>query len=230
MISLLTSTYPSKRRFLSIPNQRNRFYTLYFLIVIPSITRSLQISPTINKNLFYNPKSVFNTNAQYSFFDVNGFVRYCHRPFHVSSYPGVKSARTRATDLMAFTNCSCRSHHYSVRAQLGQTLCDNSFSPSGSTFVPTSQTHTRMIHFATKDNTEMDDESGDEFAEKVKLIRAWIKKNGKKNNDDEELKQKQQWLSWLKQGILPPRGADEIKMREAEELGGIPRGDRYASK
>jgi hypothetical protein len=36
------------------------------------------------------------------------------------------------------------------------------------------------------------------------------------------------WVSWITRGRKP--GASEIKMREAEELGGVPRTDRYSSR
>lgn len=36
------------------------------------------------------------------------------------------------------------------------------------------------------------------------------------------------WLRWLAGGN--PRGAEEVKMREAAELGGVPRSDRYSSR
>ena len=36
------------------------------------------------------------------------------------------------------------------------------------------------------------------------------------------------WLSWMKRGRK--YGTSEIKMREAEELGGVPRSDRYSSR
>ena len=36
------------------------------------------------------------------------------------------------------------------------------------------------------------------------------------------------WIGWMRAGT--PRGADEVKMREASELGGVPRSDRYSSR
>ena len=36
------------------------------------------------------------------------------------------------------------------------------------------------------------------------------------------------WIGWMQAGT--PRGADEVKMREASELGGVPRSDRYSSR
>jgi len=39
---------------------------------------------------------------------------------------------------------------------------------------------------------------------------------------------KAMWMSWMRAG--KPRGVEEIKMREAMELGGLPRSDRYSSK
>lgn len=39
---------------------------------------------------------------------------------------------------------------------------------------------------------------------------------------------KASWIGWMRAG--KPRGVDEIKMREAIQLGGVPRSDRYSSK
>lgn len=36
------------------------------------------------------------------------------------------------------------------------------------------------------------------------------------------------WMSWMRAGT--PRGVEDIKMREARELGGVPRSDRYSSR
>ena len=38
---------------------------------------------------------------------------------------------------------------------------------------------------------------------------------------------KARWMRWMRAGT--PRGVDEVKMREAWELGGVPRSDRYSS-
>ena len=39
---------------------------------------------------------------------------------------------------------------------------------------------------------------------------------------------RQSWLRWMRAGT--PRGSAEVKMREAWELGGVPRSDRYSSR
>jgi hypothetical protein len=36
------------------------------------------------------------------------------------------------------------------------------------------------------------------------------------------------WLSWMTRG--KSKGVSEVKMREAAELGGVPRSDRYSSR
>ena len=36
------------------------------------------------------------------------------------------------------------------------------------------------------------------------------------------------WLSWMTRGRK--RGVSDVRMREAEELGGVPRSDRYSSR
>jgi hypothetical protein len=36
------------------------------------------------------------------------------------------------------------------------------------------------------------------------------------------------WLSWMARGRK--KGVSDVKMREAEELGGVPRSDRYSSR
>jgi len=38
------------------------------------------------------------------------------------------------------------------------------------------------------------------------------------------------WLSWMMRGALAPRGTSKVIMREPEELGGLPRGNRYSSR
>jgi len=56
-------------------------------------------------------------------------------------------------------------------------------------------------------------------------------KNSKKGKNKEE--DHRRWMSWLSSGSLSKisktRHADEVRMREAEELGGVPRSDRYSS-
>jgi hypothetical protein len=43
-------------------------------------------------------------------------------------------------------------------------------------------------------------------------------------DDDEEGDEKQEWLSWMTAGLRPKRYSyDEVKMREDERLGGLPR-------
>lgn len=50
-------------------------------------------------------------------------------------------------------------------------------------------------------------------------------KKGKIKEED-----RRRWLSWMTTGTLSKtRHADEIRMREAEELGGVARSDRYSS-
>jgi hypothetical protein len=47
--------------------------------------------------------------------------------------------------------------------------------------------------------------------------------------DDEA--DRSRWVAWMTRGTRSsrPRHSDEVKMREAEELGGVPRTDRYSS-
>jgi predicted membrane chloride channel (bestrophin family) len=49
---------------------------------------------------------------------------------------------------------------------------------------------------------------------------------------DEETSRRREWFSWMVQGskLYKPRGTDKVIMREAEALGGLPRGDRYSSR
>lgn len=50
-------------------------------------------------------------------------------------------------------------------------------------------------------------------------------KKGKNKEEDHS-----RWLSWMSSGtLLKTRHSDEVRMREAEELGGVPRTDRYSS-
>lgn len=46
--------------------------------------------------------------------------------------------------------------------------------------------------------------------------------------DDDGEEDRKKWLVWLVGG--KPRGSSDIKMREAEDLGGVPRSDRYSSR
>jgi hypothetical protein len=50
---------------------------------------------------------------------------------------------------------------------------------------------------------------------------------GKKKEEDHR-----RWLSWMSSGTLASksRHADDVRMREAEELGGVPRCDRYSAR
>ena len=53
------------------------------------------------------------------------------------------------------------------------------------------------------------------------------KKSKKVKNKEED---RRRWYSWMSSGSLSKtRHADEVRMREAEELGGVPRSDRYSS-
>ncbi len=49
-------------------------------------------------------------------------------------------------------------------------------------------------------------------------------KKGKKNKEEDH----RRWMSWLSSGTTT-RHADEVRMREAEELGGVARSDRYSA-
>lgn len=60
------------------------------------------------------------------------------------------------------------------------------------------------------------------------------KKKSKNKTRDIEYRvneDRSRWLSWMTRGtkITKTRNVDEIRMREAEELGGVPRSDRYSS-
>lgn len=48
---------------------------------------------------------------------------------------------------------------------------------------------------------------------------------GEDEGDDD---QSSGWLSWMAQGRR--KGVSEVKMRDPEELGGVPRSDRYSSR
>ena len=55
-----------------------------------------------------------------------------------------------------------------------------------------------------------------------------LKKRMKKSKNKEE--DHRRWMSWMSSGsLLKTRHADEVRMREAEELGGVARSERYAS-
>lgn len=56
---------------------------------------------------------------------------------------------------------------------------------------------------------------------------SWLKwmLSGRPKDVDHE---KASWMSWMISG--QPRGVAEVKMREALELGGVPRNDRYSSR
>lgn len=46
---------------------------------------------------------------------------------------------------------------------------------------------------------------------------------------DKEEEDRSKWLSWMSRGTVS-KNADEVRMREAEELGGVARSDRYSSR
>ena len=52
-----------------------------------------------------------------------------------------------------------------------------------------------------------------------------VKKETKEDKNKEE--ERRQWMSWLSTGKT--RNAAEVRLREAEELGGVARSDRYSS-
>lgn len=60
------------------------------------------------------------------------------------------------------------------------------------------------------------------------------KRRSRKNKHDNKNQSKllSRWISWMKFGKLAPssRDASELKMREAEELGGVARSERYSSR
>ena len=96
----------------------------------------------------------------------------------------------------------------------------------------TSSLRQEVLLHSVADDAIKDDVSGDEFAERMKLLvkRKSSNKNETETNVVDENIKGEQWLSWSKQGKNPTKDADEIKIREPEELGGIPRSDRYASR
>lgn len=51
------------------------------------------------------------------------------------------------------------------------------------------------------------------------------------DTDDEEESRESIWLRWMARGGVKPsvRGTNKVILREAEELGGVPRSDRYSS-
>ena len=60
-------------------------------------------------------------------------------------------------------------------------------------------------------------------------ITMFAKKKLKKSKNKAE--DHSRWLSWMSSGSLSKtRHADEVRMREAEELGGVARSERYASR
>eukprot|EP00534_Pseudo-nitzschia_fraudulenta_P002677 CAMPEP_0201124132 /NCGR_PEP_ID=MMETSP0850-20130426/10572_1 /ASSEMBLY_ACC=CAM_ASM_000622 /TAXON_ID=183588 /ORGANISM="Pseudo-nitzschia fraudulenta, Strain WWA7" /LENGTH=499 /DNA_ID=CAMNT_0047391325 /DNA_START=283 /DNA_END=1782 /DNA_ORIENTATION=+ len=65
---------------------------------------------------------------------------------------------------------------------------------------------------------------GSQFSVPAKK-KSKTEKKGKDKDEDHR-----RWMSWLSSGSLSrARHADEVRMREAEELGGVPRSDRYSS-
>ena len=49
-------------------------------------------------------------------------------------------------------------------------------------------------------------------------------------DDDDEEDGKQEWLSWMTSGLRPKRYSyDEVRMREDERLGGLPRYGYFAA-
>ena len=57
------------------------------------------------------------------------------------------------------------------------------------------------------------------------------KKKGSSGSGEEDEAERSRWVAWMTRGTKSskPRHFDEVKMREAEELGGVPRTDRYSS-
>lgn len=51
-----------------------------------------------------------------------------------------------------------------------------------------------------------------------------------RKNEEAKDPAKASWVGWMRTGSRgPSRGVSEVKLREAVELGGVPRSDRYSS-
>lgn len=90
------------------------------------------------------------------------------------------------------------------------------------------QTRATFHHYRRTPNSKT------ELVQKPKLFESDPKKNsdddsGKKNRGDDHESKTKAWLHWMMRGGTP-RGTSKVIMREPEELGGLPRGDRYSSR
>jgi len=83
--------------------------------------------------------------------------------------------------------------------------------------------------FAARKSSQ-DKEDTDTMGEKtVYKKRSRVRLRGLfRRNAKDAAEKKSSWLGWMSGG--KPRGTSDMKLREAEELGGIPRNDRYSSQ
>ena len=66
--------------------------------------------------------------------------------------------------------------------------------------------------------------SGSNSDRNKKILVVWEQQEPKEETEDERTR----WLQWMTGGR--PRGTSRVILREAEELGGVPRSDRYSSR
>ena len=85
----------------------------------------------------------------------------------------------------------------------------------------------------TRSNAGKDDEDKSLMKknDEKNSIQKMLKKNREDEDDDDDDGEDDEdsgWLTWMVSGRK--RGSAEIKMRDPEELGGVPRSERYSSK
>ena len=92
--------------------------------------------------------------------------------------------------------------------------------------------HSLAILTRSKAGKDDEDKSVMKKNDENKSKQQMLKKNNREieddDDDDGEDEEESGWLTWMVSGRK--RGSAEIKMRDPEELGGVPRSERYSSK
>mmetsp|Transcript_40909 Transcript_40909/g.75678 ORF Transcript_40909/g.75678 Transcript_40909/m.75678 type:complete len:555 (-) Transcript_40909:6-1670(-) len=116
-------------------------------------------------------------------------------------------------------------------------LSQNSLCPIGLTERSVCQMRRCNVHSRPVVNLSggRDDDVGEEVADGSQIIFV-IGSSDEEPPDEEQRKRTDGWLRWMTggkrsaDGASGPRGVADVKMREAAELGGLPRSDRYSSR
>ena len=115
-----------------------------------------------------------------------------------------------------FTTSSGSSSHPSIRKIVARVAGSTDGISRSAPSMPSSKSASKS---ASKSNSSSSKSSSSNNKRKSKTEQI----------QDKEEEDRSKWMSWMSRGSLS-RHADEVRMREAEELGGVARSDRYSSR